>query len=287
MKRTAGRPDSGVGGTQAISRAFAVLHLFRDRGASIGVVEVAKELGLTLGTAHRLIRVLVAEGYLCQNEDTDRYDLGGSAFILGQAAQESLGLNVVRPLLQRLSDETGESVNLGMLVRGEAAVALRVESPQPLRFSQTPGDRIRLHATSIGKALLAFNRTLEVEFDRLDEPLCQLTPKTLATKKVLRRDLALIRKRGWSIDDEESIVGVRCIGAPILDSNGEAYAGIALQAPAVRMPDERFAELAPLVVEVGREIARLLPSGEHLGMSVNGHRVQPRQVSRPIPMPAQ
>lgn len=244
-----------VTGTQAISRAFAVLHLFRDRGADFGVVQVASELGLSLSTAHRIIRALVAEGYLRQNSD-DRYDLGTAAFLLGQSAQRYLGLDVVRPVLERLSEQTGESVNLGLLDGSRALVALRVESPHPLRFSQTPGTQITLYATSLGKSLLAFNPALH---DALPPRLAQLTPKTHRSVESLRRDLAEVRTRGWSIDDEESLLGVRCVAAPVLDRRGEAQAAVAVQAPAVRMPDARFAEIGPLVVSVAHEIAAVLP----------------------------
>jgi IclR family transcriptional regulator, acetate operon repressor len=264
MTKPATRTEASVAGTQAISRAFRVLHLFRDRRTEIGVVSVAKELDLTLSTAHRLIRVLIAEGYLRQNEATDRYYLGSSAVLLGQAAQQTLGLDSAAPLLQKLRDETGESVNLGILTGIHATVALRAESPQALRFSQRPGDRIRLHATSIGKAILAFNdQLLETYLEQMSDWV-RPTPKTIAKPAALRKELGVIRTRGWSKDDEESVLGVRCVGAPVVDQNGVAHAGVALQVPAVRMPDDRFEKLAPLVVDVADKIARLMPRGQYL-----------------------
>lgn len=264
MSKPATPPPSRVAGAQAITRALRVLHLFRDRRAEIGVVSVAKELDLTLSTAHRLIRVLIAEGYLRQNEETDRYYLGTSAVLLGQAAQQTLGLDTAAPLLQQLRDETGESANLGILTGLEATVTLRAESSEPLRFSQRPGDRIRLHATSIGKAILAFNDELLTTYENEQAHWVRSTPKTIGTASALRKNLDLIRSRGWSTDDEESVLGVRCVGAPVLDAKGVAHAGIALQAPTVRMPDDRFAELAPLVVEVADKIAHLMVKGQYL-----------------------
>ena len=120
MNKPATVTENSVAGTQAITRAFNVLHLFRDRRAEIGVVAVAKELGLTLSTAHRLIRVLIAEGYLRQNTETERYYLGASAVQLGQAALQTLGLDAASQLLMELRDTTGESVNLGALSGLEA-----------------------------------------------------------------------------------------------------------------------------------------------------------------------
>lgn len=256
--------DGRVAGTQAIARAFAVLHLFRDRGTDLGVVQVAKELGLTLSTAHRLIRALVAEGYLAQNEETDRYYLSTAAFLLGQSAQRNLGLDAARPVLERLSTQTGETVNLGILDGESVVIAQRVESPLPLRFSQAPGTRVSLYASSTGKAVLAFNDDLAGYLGALGRRLPPLTRKTHRTLAALRQDLEHIRDRGWSTDDEETILGVRCVGAPVLDSLGRARAAVAVQAPAVRMPESRLAELGPDVVRAAKEISTLLPAGHRI-----------------------
>lgn len=248
-----------VAGTKAISRAFTVLHLFRDEGTDLGVVQIAERLGFTLSTAHRITRALVAEGYLSQADGRERYRLGSQALLLGQAAQRALGMKLVRPVLEDLAQQTHESINLGLLDDDHAVVIQRIESPQPLRLSVEIGSRIELHATAMGKALLAFNDELVANLGQPGQALDQLTPKTHRRLASLRKDLEAIRERGWSTDDEESFVGVRCVGAPVLDPSGQAHAAIAVQAPAVRMPDERFDELGPLVRRSADELRRLLP----------------------------
>lgn len=251
--------EGRVSGTQSITRAFAVLNVFRDASGDLGVVEVAERLGLTLSTAHRIARALVLEGYLAQEVGRERYRLGPQALLLGQAAQRALGMDLARPVLQRLAERTGESVNLGLLDGDHAVVIQRVESTQPLRFSMEVGARIELHATSMGKSLLAFNDELASYVDGLTGGLIQLTDKTHATVGSLRADLAQVRLRGWSIDDEESMLGVRCVAAPVIDSAGKARSAVAIQAPAVRMPDGRFAELGPHVRQAANELTGLLP----------------------------
>lgn len=252
-----------VAGAQTINRAFAVLRLFRDRGTDLGVAQVAQELDLNLSTAHRIVRALVAEGYLAQNENSERYFLGTGALLLGQAAHRNFGLDVVYPVLQVLGSQTGESVNLGVLADDAAIVVERIESSQPLRFTQPPGTRVVLHASAMGKALLAFNENARQQVFRGTGRLKKLTANTHATVKDLRADLEDIHVRGWSMDDEESTVGVRCVGAPIWDSAGNARAAIAVQAPAVRMPYERFAELGSQVAQAAKEVSSLLPPGHH------------------------
>jgi IclR family transcriptional regulator, acetate operon repressor len=250
-----------VAGAQTISRAFAVLRLFCDHRGDLGVGTISKELGLNLSTTHRIVRALVAEGYLAQNEDSERYYLGTGALLLGQAAHRTFSLDVVYPVLQRLAANTGESVNLGVLSGDVAVVVERIESREPLRFTQPPGTRVPLHASSMGKVLLAFNDEAEQRTLKGVTRLKRITPKTHVTAKALRSDLRRTRERGWSIDDEESTIGVRCVGAPICDRAGIAAAAIAVQAPAVRMPDERFEELGPEVTKAAQEVSALLPPG--------------------------
>lgn len=255
-------PQGGpVVGAQTISRAFAVLRLFRDHRGDLGVGAIAKELGLNLSTTHRIVRALVTEGYLAQNEENERYYLGTGALLIGQAAHRNFGLDVVHPVLQHLAANTGESVNLGVLAGDAAVVVERIESSNPLRFTQSPGTRVPLHASSMGKALLAFNDEAVRQCLSGTKRLARLTPKTVTTPKALRTELEEIRTRGWSVDDEESNIGVRCAGAPILDASGIARAAIAVQAPAVRVPDERFDELGPEVTRAAKEISALLPPG--------------------------
>lgn len=252
---------TAVAGAQTIRRAFAVLRLFRDRGTDLGVVQIAKELGLNLSTTHRIVRALVAEGFLAQNSDSERYYLGTNALLLGRAAHRNFGLDVVYPVLQSLAEVTGESVNLGVLAGDAAVVVERIESNHPLRFTQPPGTRVPLHGSSMGKVLLAFNGEVAKRLLKGRNALPVLTPKTVRTAKALRTELDAIRVRGWSIDDEESILGVRCVAAPVCDSAGTARAAIAVQAPSVRVPDTRFDELGPEVVRAVKEIAALLPPG--------------------------
>lgn len=262
MSQTVRAPDVNhgqVSGTQSITRAFAVLNLFREEAGDLGVVQIAGRLELTLSTAHRIARALVVEGYLAQDEGRERYRLGPQALLLGQAAQRALGMDAARTILRELADRTGESVNLGLLAGDHAVVIQRMESSQPLRFSMEVGTRIELHATSMGKSLLAFNSELQGYVDGLGEDLVQMTAKTHSTVSGLREDLAQIRLRGWSSDDEESMLGVRCVAAPVLDARGQARAAIAIQAPAVRMPDDRFGALGPEVVRAANDLTHLLP----------------------------
>lgn len=249
-----GRSSTRMPGTQAIDRALAVLSCFTGTETEFGITDIAERVGLSQSTVHRIARALVARGFLSQNMPTGRYHLGRATMLLGQVAQRDFGLDQALPLLESLGERTGESVNLGLRDGDAVVVLLRVQSPQPLRFDQPPGTRIALHCSSMGKSLLAFGHDTAWASERLP----RVTPNTITERKDLERELRVTRERGYSTDNEESIRGVCCVGAPVLDPSGRARAAIAVQAPSVRMPPERTVELAQLVVTTARDVASVM-----------------------------
>ncbi len=247
------------GGTQAIGRALSVLSLLAGSSGELSAATVAAELGLSSGTTSRILRALVAAGLVTQNPRTEGYYLGSGAILLGQAAQRVLGLDRALPVLERVSSETRESVNLVVREADESVVMLRVQSTLPLRFEQHPGARFPLYTTASGKAILAFSPDAEAYLSSLPAELPQLTPHTLRSPTVLRRQLEETRERGYSIDDEENVAGVRCVGAPVLDPEGCAQAALVIQVPTVRMPPERVVELSAVARGAAHEVGRYVP----------------------------
>lgn len=252
-----------VAGTQTISRALAVLAVLRDAGSDVGVIELSRALDLHASTAHRILRALVAAGYVVQNPQTERYRLGPAAFLLGRAAERTLGFDEAMPLLEKLAELTGESVNLVIRDGDVGLVVLRVESSQPLRFIQSVGARIPLYCTSTGKVLLAFGGDLHEEVARLGE-LHRLTPITVTSPRELLSDLEEIRRRGYSVNRGERIPGVYGVAAPVPATDGIVTTALAVQGPEIRIPDERIPELGQQVIETAKAIAAIMPSGYRL-----------------------
>ncbi|WP_328379782.1 IclR family transcriptional regulator [Streptomyces sp. NBC_00440] len=258
-ERSAKTPDARAG-TQAIDRAMAVLRLLIEADGDVQVTEIIQRLGLTPGTAHRVVGALAAEGFLSRNPVTDGYYLGSTAILLGQAAQRALGTDRALPLLQQLNAETNESVNLAVRDGEESVVVMRVPSPLPLRFEQHPGAHFPLYSTASGKALMSFAEHPGDYLSSLPAELRAVTAHTIGSRERFAEELELTRERGYSIDNEENVEGVRCIGAPVLDARGYAHAAVVVQVPSVRLPDTRIRELAPRVVEIATEVARVVPS---------------------------
>lgn len=260
MTTTARAGDDKILGAQTIVRALSVLGLLRKASADLGVTEIARALSLHTSTAHRILRALVAEGYVSQNTETDRYRLGREAFLLGLAAERNLGFDTIIPLLERLRDVTGESANLVVRDGDHGLVVLRVESKEPLRFTQSVGARIPLYCTSTGKALMAFAARPEDEVALLGD-LEPMTETTITSQRQLLRELSEVRDRGYSINRGERIKGVCGVAAPVLDKAGIATAAVAVQGPDVRISQERLPELGALLMDTAAEIAATLPDG--------------------------
>ncbi|MBB1156171.1 MULTISPECIES: IclR family transcriptional regulator [Amycolatopsis] len=256
MNQTGAQPPAG---TQAIRRALGILRLLMDEDGELTLSAIARKLDLTPGTTHRVVRALSADGLVAHNPRTDSYHLGPGSILLGQAAQRVHGLQLALPVIQRINADTGESVNITIREGNESVVLLRAQSTLPLRFEQHPGARFPLYATASGKAMLANSLDAESYLASLPEQLPALTPHTLATRDALAVELAETRDRGYSIDNEENVAGVRCVGAGVLDDRGLARAAVVIQVPTVRLPEDRVAELGALAIDAAKEIAPFLP----------------------------
>lgn len=241
-------------------RALWVLRALRIADGELGVADIARTVGLPMTTVHRILRTLLAAGYVVQNADTERYHLGREAYLLGRAVATTLGFDAALPLLEHLAEKTGESVNLVVRDGTMGLVVLRIESQQALRFTQPVGTRIPLHCTSTGKVLLAFAKDPEAELRALGQ-LERFTPDTITSPERLLDELKGVREQLYSVNRGERIPGVCGVAAPVLGSDGAVVAGLAVQGPEFRIPVSRVEDLAPLVISTAQAIAAALPRG--------------------------
>ncbi len=250
-------PGTPRSGTQSVERAIAVLECFAGSERSLGLTEIARAVELTPSTVHRLLRALIAAGYV-EQDTTEHYRLGVGIAVLGQRALEQSGYSLARPVLERLSLTTGESASLGIRRGSEVVVIERTSGPAGLRFDHQTGAEIAMHASAMGKVLMAFSgESIEVEVDGLGAPT-PFTDNTLASSADLATALHEIAQRGWATNIEERYVGVCGIAAPVRSLGGVAHAAIGLQGPSVRLTAERIDELAPLVVAAAVDVAALV-----------------------------
>ena len=149
--------------------------------------------------------------------------------------------------MRELMEATGETSNLGIERNGEIMFISQVETNESIRAFFPPGTLSPMHASGIGKALLSCYSYRHADQYFRTARLTGFTQKTITRPEALRDELAGIRDRGWSFDDEEKAEGMRCIAAPIFNAFGEAVAGISISGPAVRFADRALAELGAKV----------------------------------------
>ncbi|MFF8955239.1 IclR family transcriptional regulator [Streptomyces sp. NPDC014894] len=222
-------------GSQAVSRALGVLHCFRDNASPLSASDIARRTSLSVSTAHRLARTLVAAGFLEQDAHTARYRLGPAVTELGQLSYHQRGLHLTVPELADLAARTGATADLA-LRDGVHALILVGGS---VRHDTGIGLRRPLHSTALGKVLLAWPGGDPDPVGALPA-LDAFTDRTIVDPKALRAELDRVRERGHAVNDGESAHGVRTVAVPVFDRADRARFALALRATPAVLTDERL-----------------------------------------------
>ncbi|GAA1539854.1 DNA-binding IclR family transcriptional regulator [Microbacterium ginsengiterrae] len=199
-------------GQTVTGRVLTILELFERSLAPRSLTEISSETGLALSTTHRLVGELEAWGAL-QRDDNGRYQIGLRLWELGQHAGRHVR-EIARPLLQDLFTLTQETVHLAVRDRAEALYIDRVYGTRRVPQASRVGGRLPLHATAVGKVLLAFEEPW-VREAILSQPLERRTPQTHVDPDALRAELALVRTRSFATSLEETRVGATSIAVPV------------------------------------------------------------------------
>ena len=241
----------------AAAKALSLLDAFSGSEPTLSLSDLIRRTGLPRATAFRLLATLEQCGYVVK--DGAGYSLGFKLFVLGNIVADGLDLRrQARPHLTKLRDVSGETVQLAVLENWQVVHLDRAMSTHAVAYMVShAGAVLPAPCTALGKALLAFqDEDLVYAWAQMQE-LRRLTPNTITTPDALLAELRRIRARGFSIDDEERELGVRCIGAPVFDRDGQAIAAISLGAPTGRLPrDLEGSEVAVQVVATAQAISR-------------------------------
>lgn len=255
---------NGVGGgaertpqVQSLLRALSLINLLAEAGEGMALTDLAQRVKLSTSTAHRLLTTLERERYVHFDAERKLWSVGVQAFVAGSAFLRCRDLvAIARPHLRALMEASGETVNLAILDGDQALYVAQVECRQTMRAIATPGARVPLHGSSVGKALLAAMPDLELVRTIGRTGLPAATPRTLATLANLRADLDLVKQRGFAIDDEEQAIGLRCAAAVIRDEFGEPVGAVSVSGPTARVTDDRLPRLGALAKAAAEAITR-------------------------------
>lgn len=242
----------------AVETALSILETLGS-AQEMGVTELARKLGMGKSSVYRLLAALAGKGYVEKNPQTERYRLSYKLFVIGSAAADRYGLrDLAGPVMERLSADTGETVNLGVLERDRVVNIHKVDGPTFLRMHLNVSGGVPAHATALGKVLLAGLRPEDLDRLLKTSRLTRLTPKTLTSRRALQEALRQVADRGLAIDDEECSLGLRCVAAPVRDRRGAVVAAVSISGPTQRLPSEMLRRLAAAVMAAGQEISRRL-----------------------------
>ena len=260
--------DRESGYSQSLERGLAVLSAFGTGRPLLGISDLARELGLSRSTTHRYVATLASLRYLTQDPLTRKYRLGPRVLDLGFSAINSMEIREISaPHLQALSDETGYTVNMGVL---DGVDVLYVERSRSARQGQREidlnlhvGSRLPAYCTSLGKVLLAYLPAVEQRAAIARVELVRRGPNTITSRRELARELERVRDAGLAVSNEELAFGLRSIAAPVRAQTGDVVAAInlAVHRSMVSLED-LIANLAPALQRTAAEISGHLGVGQ-------------------------
>ncbi|AXY43674.1 IclR family transcriptional regulator C-terminal domain-containing protein [Halomonas sp. JS92-SW72] len=262
-RRTAGRPagsgKASGGHSQSLVRGLNLLERLSASPGGLALSELAEQADLAPSTTHRLLQALQGQGFVTQDSELGVWKIDVKTFRIGNSFLEARDFVATsRPFLRRLTALTGETANLGIRDDGTAVFLAQSESSQMMRMITRLGSRAPLHASGVGKALMAWLPDDELERVLAERGLARVTENTLHTPESLRAGLAEIRRQGFACDREEHAIGLHCVAACIHDEHGIPLAAISVSGPVARIPETRLLELGALVRDTAAEITARL-----------------------------
>jgi DNA-binding IclR family transcriptional regulator len=255
---TADRPLPRRGTIQSVDRAARILKALAGGPRRLGVSELADRLGMTRPTVHGLLQTLQAHGFVEQDRESDKYQLGAGLLQLGNSyldLNELRGRSIVHA--ERLAGTTQAAVRVGVLHGRNVVVVHHVFRPDATFQVLEVGAQLPVHASALGKAILAYAGD-EVLDDLQAEPLPKLTSRTL-TPKALRGELGEVREKGFARERDEAVLGESSVAAPIFDHAGLAVGSIGIVGDTERIiPRGPARGVTGAVIEAARGVSREL-----------------------------
>lgn len=221
------------------------------------LIGLAEQVGLNKATAFRHLKVLERRGYVTQDPASKRYGLGPRLIELGFTAHGQLTLpRVAGSTMRALRDKYNETVHLGVLIGGEVVHVEALPSTHTLTMASSVGERSHVHATALGKCLVAWLDPAAIDSVLASDGLAKHTASTITDPAELIDHLARVRAQGYAIDDGESSNGIRCLSAPIRGGHGDVIGAVSVSGPAERLTKRRVAGMRDEVLRSAEEISR-------------------------------
>lgn len=244
---------------KSLQKALRILNCFTLQQPELGVTEISRMLDLQKSTVYNILATYEQEGFIEQDPVTRKYRLGLRLLHLSNVVRSGLGLRrVALPVMERAMERFQETIHLAIEQDGQVVYIESVQPPDRSVSRLATGKTAPMHCTGVGKAILAFapdERVLEI-VEAYGLP--RFTPNTITTLEALQKELALIRRRGYAVDNMEHEWGIRCIAVPIREENGRVKAAMSVSGPSERLPLDQIEQFAEEMMAYGLEISRRL-----------------------------
>jgi DNA-binding IclR family transcriptional regulator len=236
-------------------RLLAVAELLMRNPAPLSARAIADVTGIQRSTTHRVLNTLMHRGWVERQPGSSDYRLSIKFLALAHVAGEGRSfLHEVRPALEQLSALSRETVHLGVLDGLDVLHIEKIDSLERVGVASKVGSRGPAHSTSLGRAILAASpdRALDAFIAR---SVTSRGETYLADPRRFREEIVRTRDRGYSIDDEEDSVGVRCLGVAVRGAGGAPLFAMSITGPSARFTIERARTLAPAAIEVAHQLS--------------------------------
>lgn len=251
---------------KTVDLSLKVLKKFTLEKSSWGARELAKEMGINHTNIYRILETLEKNGFVNKHPDTKKYSLGFAILELSGVVHESLNLDhLIRPILQSLCEETGESVFLTVLDREDAITLMVVEPKNKVKFSVAEGSRAPIYVGASYRSILAYQPDEFVE-KTINNGLTQYTEKTMTDPDTLRKELLLIREQGYAESQGEYTPDVVAIAVPVKDSAKLKKASITVSGPVYRFQNGQKEKILPQLIRARDKVELAL---EQYQMTLN------------------
>jgi DNA-binding IclR family transcriptional regulator len=232
----------------SVRRAITILEYLAQAEKPKELAAISHDLAMNKSTVYRFLSTLEEAGYVERESDTGRYSLGSRVVWLAAKFLETMDIReLARPILEELSQESGETIHLAILDRDEVVYIDKIDGRQAVQMASRVGFRMPVHSTALGKVMLA-----DLPEDQRQRYVSEIgltphTPNTIVAPEAFFEHLRQVQRQNYCIDNAENEEGVRCVAAPIRDHTGKTIAALSISGSTITMTPEKVQRLAPLV----------------------------------------
>ena len=244
---------------KSAARVLDIVEILASAPDGLSFTEIGRRLGLPKSSLHGLLTTLTARGYVGYDAERHVYGLGIRVWEHGQAYLRHRDLlGEARRVMEAIVREINETVQLAVLDGLENVYLHKVDCSHPVRLQSDVGKRLEAHATGLGKVLLAYLPPDDLEARLLDQSLKRFTPHTPTNPDALLRELEIVRRQGFGVDDQEYTPGLRCVAVPIREPGGRVATAMSASIPIMRAGPEQLAGALRSLARASLDVSRRL-----------------------------